>query len=220
MLHATAAFGKNTRHALRIELMANQIQELFGVVPDNLEDFILASQISQAEAKKFFVEAYRIRKWRTTGVIWWNLLDGWPQFSDAVVDYYLSKKLAYYYLTRSQQTVCVMADEPANWHCDIVIANDTLQEKQGSYRVWDADTQATLLEGEFCAAANQNTLLGKVRVSHGVQQLLLMEWIIDGQRSVNHYLVGTPPISLVQYKSWLGRIAELDGAFQAEDVGK
>ena len=26
-----------------------------------------------------------------TGLIWWNLIDRWPQFSDAIVDYYMEK---------------------------------------------------------------------------------------------------------------------------------
>ena len=44
--------------------------------------------------------------------LWWNLLDGWPQVSDAVVDHYFCKKLAYNYIKRSQQPVCLMFDEP------------------------------------------------------------------------------------------------------------
>jgi beta-mannosidase len=86
----------------RIRLMANQVREMFGAVPDSLGTFALASQIVQAEAKKFFVESTRLRKWRTSGVLWWNVIDDWPQFSDAVVDTYFGKKLAYYYLWRVQ----------------------------------------------------------------------------------------------------------------------
>ncbi|MGI6459653.1 MAG: glycoside hydrolase family 2 protein [Candidatus Hydrogenedentales bacterium] len=76
--------------------------------PSTLEAFVLASQIVQAEAKKYFIESTRQRKWRTSGILWWNLLDGWPQFSDAVVDYYFGKKLAYWYIRRVQPPVCVM----------------------------------------------------------------------------------------------------------------
>ena len=32
------------------------IRQLFGEVPDNLDDYTFASQVSQAEAKKFFIE--------------------------------------------------------------------------------------------------------------------------------------------------------------------
>ena len=49
-----------------------------------------ASQITQAEAKKFFIESTRLLKWETSGLLWWNVIDGWPQFSDAIVDHYYS----------------------------------------------------------------------------------------------------------------------------------
>ncbi|GGI44239.1 hypothetical protein GCM10008018_06110 [Paenibacillus marchantiophytorum] len=101
--HATEDSGSQGPNATRIQLMANQIKELFGAIPDSLEDFILASQISQAEAKKFFIEMTLLKKWRKTGILWWNMIDGWPQFSDAVVDYYYGTKLAFHYIRRVQQ---------------------------------------------------------------------------------------------------------------------
>ena len=39
-------------------------------------------------------------------------MDGWPQFSDAIVDFYFNKKLAYYYIRRVPEPVGVMVDEP------------------------------------------------------------------------------------------------------------
>lgn len=92
----------NAPYAYRIKLAYNQVVTLFGNAEENLNDFIRQSQISQAEAKKYFIEKFRIGKWKRTGIIWWNLLDGWPQISDAIVDYYYVKKLAYHYIKRSQ----------------------------------------------------------------------------------------------------------------------
>ena len=40
-------------------------------------------------------------------------MDGWPQFSDAVVDYYFARKLAYYFIQRSQEPLCLVLQEPA-----------------------------------------------------------------------------------------------------------
>ena len=204
--------------AYRVPLMANQIRELFGIEPDNLEAFALASQISQAEAKKFFIELFRLGKWRRTGLIWWNMLDGWPQFSDAVVDYYFGKKLAYHYIKRSQMPVCIMVDEPANWHCRVVVGNDTRREATGPFRVWDADSGATLLEGRFEARANENAEPGKIRVSHGEQRLFLIEWELDGRRYGNHYLLGKPPFSFPRYAGWLKQIAGLPDGFDSAQI--
>ena len=80
--------------------MDDQIAQLFGIRADNIEDFSLASQISQAEAKKYFIERVRIKRPYTGGILWWNLIDGWPQMSDAVVDYFYRKKIAYDYIKR------------------------------------------------------------------------------------------------------------------------
>lgn len=110
-VHAVYHWAHKAIERDRIRLMANQIRELFGEVPEDLPTFALASQITQAEAKKYFIESARLRKWQTSGILWWNLLDGWPQFSDAVVDYYFSKKLAYHYIRRVQQPVCVFISE-------------------------------------------------------------------------------------------------------------
>ena len=97
--------------------MVDQVRDMFGTECESLEQLAMLSQISQAEAKKFFIEQTRLKKWRRTGIIWWNMLDCWPQISDAVVDYYFHKKLAFYYIGRVQQPVCMVCAEPENWCC-------------------------------------------------------------------------------------------------------
>ncbi len=218
--HCTDTIGENGPFSYRIKLMADQIKEMFGYQPDNLEDFVLSSQISQAEAKKFFIEMTRLKKWRRTGIIWWNVIDGWPQFSDAVVDYYFGKKLAYYYIKRVQQPVCIMMDEPRDWHCRVVVGNDSCEDARGDYRIWDGDTMELLMEGSFSAPKNENKEIGQIRVSHGEQKLFLMEWTVNGRTYGNHYLLGHPPFSLPRYKEWLEKIAALQDEFSYQDIGK
>jgi beta-mannosidase len=215
-LHSTSMSGD----PYRIRLMANQVKELFGEVPGNPADFILASQVSQAEAKKFFIEMTRLKKWRRTGVIWWNVMDGWPQISDAIVDYYFGKKLAYHYIRRVQQPVCVMVDEPQAWRCRVVVGNDSREDARGHYRLWEADPGKNLLEGDYAVKANENLELGSIPVFHSQKRLFLMEWTAKGKTYANHYLLGSPPISLAQYKSWLPKIAALQNDFRPEDIGK
>jgi beta-mannosidase len=216
VLHSTDWTG----NPHRIQLMSNQVQELFGAVPDNIEDFILASQISQAEAKKFFVEMTRLKKWRSTGVIWWNVMDGWPQFSDAIVDYYFNKKLAYYYIRRVHEPICVMVDEPKDWRCRVVVGDDSREDATGHYRVWNADSGGTLLEGDYSVKANENSELGQIPVFHSGKRLFLIEWTANGKKYSNHYLQGMPPYSLSQYKVWLTKIAALEEGFDAASIGK
>ncbi len=162
----------------------------------------------------------RLKKWRSTGLIWWNVMDGWPQFSDAIVDYYFNKKLAYYYIRRVQQPVCVMVDEPQDWRVRVVAGNDSREDAHGHYRVWDADSGETLLEGDYASKANENLELGSIPVFHSGKRLFLLEWTANRHRFVSHYLQGLPPFSLAQYKSWLVKIAALENDFDPANVGK
>jgi len=161
-----------------------------------------------------------LKKWQSTGLIWWNVMDGWPQLNAAVVDYYFNKKLAYYYIRRAQQPVCVMVDEPKNWHVRVVVGNDSREDASGHYRVWDADSGETLLEGDYASKANENLEVGKIPVFHSGKRLFLIEWTANGKRYVNHYLQGMPPFSLSQYRLWLPKIAALQNDFDAANVGR
>jgi len=218
--HCTDSVPSGGPYQYRVKLMADQIKELFGFIPENLEDFVLASQISQAEAKKFFIEMFRIKKWRKTGIIWWNMIDCWPQFSDAIVDYYFGRKLAYWYIKRAQQPVCIMMDEPRSWNCRVIVGNDSLRAASGVYSILDANTKTILMEGKFIVEANTNLEIGKIRISHSEHRLFLIEWTIDGIRYGNHYLLGKPPISFEQYKKWLKQIAGLPISFNVDEIGK
>lgn len=184
----------------RVMLMENQVRQLFGEVPTDPEEYILASQISQAEAKKYFIERVRAGRPKKTGIIWWNLLDGWPQMSDAVVDYYFTKKLAYRYIKRSQAPFAIVADEIANWNLRLCACNDTLSEKSGHYTVIDAATEEILLEDQFTAAANATTCISTLPVYYSDHKLLIIKWQVDGTDGFNHYLCGYPPITFKMYK--------------------
>ncbi|MDQ1257449.1 MAG: beta-mannosidase [Candidatus Hydrogenedentes bacterium] len=205
----------------RIKLMANQIREVFGEVPDDLKSFALASQIVQAEAKKFFIESTRLRKWRTSGILWWNVIDGWPQFSDAIVDYYFGKKLAYHYIKRAQQPIGLIVGEAGSEkYRPVVVCNDTRDAAAGTYTVTDGDTDEVLATGAFDVHANQNMQVARIRGFASDQRLFTLQWTVGNQAFASHYLAGTPPFSLGRYKSWLKKIASLPEPFDAKTVAQ
>ncbi|MFV0401722.1 MAG: glycoside hydrolase family 2 protein [Oscillospiraceae bacterium] len=207
--HNTDYLPAGRRGYNRNQLMADQVQILFGAVPDTLEEFSLLSQVSQAEAKKFFIERTRIKKWRRTGIIWWNMLDGWPQISDAVVDYYFAKKRAFGYITRVQQPICLMMDELEDWTHRIVLGNDSRGIRNVEWRVLDGDTDAVLLAGSCLSPANENVTVGELRILPGSQKLYLLEWTVDGKTGGNHYITGFPPYDAAVMKQWLSKIDAL-----------
>ena len=199
ILHSSDQNGDDSR----VMLMEKQVRQLFGTVPTTPEDYILASQISQAEAKKYFIERMRVGRPKKTGIIWWNLLDGWPQFSDAVVDYYFSKKLAYGYIKRSQAPFCIAVDEISNWKMRVFACNDTLQLKTGHFTVTDAETQEVLLDNDFTANMNAATCIGEIPMFYSNHKMLFIRWVVEGEAGFNHYLCGYPPFDLEWYKNFL-----------------
>ena len=163
----------------------------------------MQSQISQAEAKKFFIERFRLRKWRHTGVLWWNLIDGWPQFSDAIVDYYYGKKLAYYYIKRSQAPVCLMFDEPKEGNLGLYAVNDERRDVTVQYRVTNLTTGRELLCGEILAESDASVLAGRLSVGAEEQSFLLIEWSYECEggtvKGKNHFMTGMPNIDYEAY---------------------
>jgi beta-mannosidase len=219
-LHSASQVGDDYEN----KLLAKELKDFYGEIPDKIEDFIYASQTSQAEAYKYLIEMTRLKKWRRTGVIWWNVIDGWPLISDSVVDYYFNKKLAYHFIKRVQHPVVLMVDELEghsgdDWSVHIVMGNDSCQDASGHFKVWDADSGETLLEEDYTSKANENVGVGKIQAFHSDKKLFLMEWTAGGKRYVNHYLLGTPAFSLAQYKAWLPKIAALQNDFDPAKVG-
>ena len=202
LLHCTSPVPDAHLYDYRVKLMSDQICEMFKEAPGNLEDFAFASQAVQAEAKKFFIELFRSGKWRRTGILWWNLMDGWPQFSDAVVDYYFNKKLAYHFIKLAQQHVCVMMREPSDWVQQIVVSNDTPADADITVTVRDADSGELVFERSATAPADSVRVLGSAPFLRNRQRFFVIEW--TGQASGrNHYLAGLPPFDLAAYRGWI-----------------
>lgn len=194
--------GENGIFSYRIKLMADQIRELFGETPDALDDFVLASQISQAEALKFFIELFRLGQPDRSGIIWWNLIDGWPQFSDAVVDYYFVKKLAYFYIRQVQQPLLLAMREPQGKRLKLACVNDTGGPARIRYQVTDWASGSAVCEGEAELYEGVSDL-DVLSYSGGEKKLYIMRWEQDGRTGINHYLAGNPPFSLREYESFL-----------------
>ncbi len=198
LVHATAMEPVEGKpYTYRIKLMYNQVLTLFDTVPEDLDTFARMSQISQAEAKKYFIERFRIRKWDKTGIIWWNLLDGWPQTSDAVVDFYYDKKLAFHYIKRCQEPVCMMFDEPNGQNLSLYISNDYLEDKTVSYRVENISTGKMVLEGEVLAKANETAMVDTTTFRG--KNMFLITYTVDGKTYQNHYYTELLNISYTDY---------------------
>ena len=200
LTHSVTIEGKaGGDYSYRIALMAEQVKTLFGFEPETLEEFSLASQISQAEAMKFFVERFRVEKGKKSGIIWWNLIDGWPQFSDAVVDYYGNKKLAYYYIKRSQTPLLMMIGEPQNGVCKIHAVSELQKDVKVKYSLKNVTTGETVLVGEFVAKADESIPVSALNVGDK-KEFYLLEWEDErGEKGKNHFVSNAIGLEFKEY---------------------
>lgn len=184
----------------RNALMSHQVKTFFGSVPDDLETYVDQSQIYQAEALKCWVAAFRCRKGRTWGMLWWNLRDGWPILSDGVVDYYFGKKRAYETLKSIQQPQLVHL-------CDgylrgIYAVNDRLYPVKGRVKVMDAESKKILFEGMVSIGANATVRVMDDPALAG-QGALVIEYTFENAPRRNVCLYGEPPFDYKKVSEWL-----------------
>ena len=217
--HASNPFMPNQDYDYRIRIMADQIKEFFGTIPDGVETFALASQICQAEANQYFVERARSRR-KFSGILIWNLIDCWPHFSDSIVDYHFGKKLSYHYCRRQFGEFLIMVGETTDWHWPVIFCNDSNRWRKGCYSIRKHGGDV-LVQGSFSAEPGELRQLSRISCTCSEQALLLIEWEFeDGTGGVNHKVTGMPCYDFDVFRyEWLPAIAALDGSFDAAKVG-
>lgn len=190
----------------RNDLMVNQVEALFGKCPDSFDDFIFASQATQGEAKKFFIDFWRSSKPQKMGIIWWNLRDGWPILSDAIVDYYFNKKIAYDYIKSVQNDVQAIVCEVNNGEHDVVITNDTRNSEKGEITVKNIDSNKILFRGNYTCPENGKVVIGKIPATTN-HEMWQIEWSTNTEKKLStHYLNGVAPFNLDQYRKWFDKL--------------
>ena len=87
--------------------VAQNFGEDFGF--ERFKDFTLATNIVCAEVFKDLIEYSRAVRPEKTGVIWWSLADMWPMlFNYSIIDSDGVRKLAWYWIQKSQQPLALM----------------------------------------------------------------------------------------------------------------
>ncbi len=204
-MHSTSAipeYRSNREKPFRIGLHHINIAMLFDEPAKSLADFARKGQIYQLEAMKYTAEYFRGKKWEKTGLLWWNLIDGWPQFSDAVIDYYFDKKLAYYGMAQSQQDVCFVVLDGRGDNHSLVLCNETAKAADVAYTVKDVDTDEILTSGSVHIDANSKLLVDMIPPTKE-QRFLVIQW--SGSHSgKNHFLDNNmDKINVDRYIKWL-----------------
>jgi beta-mannosidase len=113
--------NKDIHHPKGILLM-----EGYTGVPNNLDEYISYSMLTQAEGLKYGIEHYRRNKPKTSGALFWQLNDCWPGTSWSVIDYYLLPKASYHYARKFYHPVLLTLDHDSGADLKVWIVNDRL----------------------------------------------------------------------------------------------
>lgn len=180
----------------------------------SVQEYILKSQVIQAEIMRHIYDELRSRKFRCSGILLWTLSDSYGIHNWSLIDYYLGKRPVYYYLKRSMApvNVCFLGYEVQNFDgmagyrdyyqgdvqpIAIHLANDALEEKQVSVEYRMVTFGGKVLMRKNCThtiPANRAQKIGEVDIS-GVKDTFVPEETVlyarvweDGQVvNENHY---------------------------------
>ena len=90
---------KHQRNASANGVIASYLSQTY-LYPSDLDRFVYASQLLQAQAIQYGVEHWRRHRGRCMGAVIWQLNDCWPVVSWASIDYYGRWKALHYYAKR------------------------------------------------------------------------------------------------------------------------
>ena len=102
-------------------------------------------------------------------------------------------------------THSAIVGEPENEEHPLVLVNDTLRDACGCVCVRLADSGEALVAVDFTVPANGKTIVGRIpQVT--APEMWLIEWWVKGSSNpcYSHYLAGSPPVQLEDYRRWLG----------------
>ncbi|GMO00771.1 beta-mannosidase [Parageobacillus thermoglucosidasius] len=115
--------NKDYHHIKGILLM-----EGYAGIPNNIEEYMNYSMLTQAEGLKYGMEHYRRNKPQTSGALIWQLNDCWPGTSWSMIDYYLLPKASYYYSKKFNAPLLYTLEHDPGDDLHLWVVNDRLEE--------------------------------------------------------------------------------------------
>ena len=180
--------------------LTHSVLHYFGEMPEAFEDYIFASQCSQAEAYKYLMETTRLRRDWCTGILLWNMRDAWPEMTSSLVDYYGSEKLSFHVVKNSNQPLQILFSEK-DGKVGIVLSNDTMEDQEGEYRILDINGKV-LVEGKAKFNKNTNTCVSELPVDG----IYFSELTVNGKVVLNYFKPLNAPFKLYEYKTIMSKV--------------
>lgn len=125
------SIAKHQKHHRGEALIRSYMERDFGLVPEDLDEFIYLSQVQQARGIGMGMRAHRMAQPHCMGSLFWQLNDCWPAISWSSIDYLGIRKALHFEARRRFAAVMT----------DVEIVEDTLEV--GVFK-----PMASLLRGE------------------------------------------------------------------------
>lgn len=112
--------------------------------PSRMEEIVTVAQVCQGELLREAIEHWRRRKFRTSGVLIWQINDCWPAISWSLIDYWHNPKAGYYIVRRAFAPVLLSLVHEEH-HVQVWLVNDTAHPISGTARLVLFDFDGTPL---------------------------------------------------------------------------
>lgn len=122
--------NKDTNHQKGILLM-----EGYTGIPQNIEEYMNYSMLTQAEGLRYGIEHFRRINHRNSGALVWQLNDSWPGTSWSMIDYELLPKASFYYGKVFFHPILLSLEHEPGEPLTLWVVNDTRETLRGQLRL-------------------------------------------------------------------------------------
>jgi beta-mannosidase len=123
------AMKAHQKHNRGNQLIKQYMKELYDTIPENFEDFVYLSQLTQAYGIETAIKAHRRNKPYCMGTLYWQLNDCWPAISWSGIDYLGRWKAMQYKIKESYRPI-IISTIKNNDSLDIYIISDFNEDKE------------------------------------------------------------------------------------------
>lgn len=133
---SSAAMQNHQKHGRGVQIIEKAMQDLYGFVPNNLNDFVYYSQLVQQDGIAQAIKAHRIQHDRCSGTLFWQLNDCWPVASWSCIDVAGNPKALYYKLSKLYANVSIASRHLSQDTLELYVINDAFEAVQGQF-MWN-----------------------------------------------------------------------------------
>ena len=187
--------NKDTNHQKGILLM-----EGYTGIPQNIEEYMNYSMLTQAEGLRYGIEHFRRINLRNSGALVWQLNDSWPGTSWSMIDYELLPKASFYYGKVFFHPVLLSLEHEPGEPLSLWVVNDTLESLKGRLQlhVYGLDGEKVYLSTHHVEVGSQSSIriteLSEAEVLGGrLAEEVMVELVSEGFAApVNRYFLRDP----------------------------